>query len=120
MVLIPPIHEDHVPQSENRAFEGGFYTIYASGKWESDFAAYATRIKALIDGPTRREEVNAKRPYNLELRDWMGTHMVSEDDAESKVLFRAAVLVFTALLGISEISNVRTDGLTIEAIGKGG
>ena len=90
---------------------------------KSDFTACGTRVKTLLRGIDKREAPNAKRPFNLELLEWMmrdaRESLAGPGTDEKETIFAAAVLGFYFLLRVSEIAQVRRSDITVESTGKG-
>ena len=79
------------------------YTHLANG--EPDFAPYSDRIMAPIKVIAKAVEVNAERPFNFELLEWLRIHLVKEGP-KSHIAFGASAVGFFSLLRIPEIRNV--------------
>ena len=84
-----------------------------------DFSKGGTRIQTLLKGIEKREIPNAKRPFNIELLEWMKREKEKEKFEENEKVYMAAVIGFFFLLRVSEIANITRDDVSIEDTPRG-
>ena len=90
-----------------------FHLINGKG----DFTAMGLRVKTLVNGVSKREVPNAKRPYNIELIQEIKKKIDESGNPNQQgdaMIFAAVVMGFFFLLRVSEIANIRRSDITIE------